>query len=279
LIFFSLKTKNINYLLKVIVILTDILYRMCEVPKLKCISWAQWNEYKNSKDVIDELSKCIEQQLVTISELEQQHFPHLPIRERSELSYYKETIANRDKTIAEQKRQFSDLLESNKRHLIQRDKEIEKYETKINQLETLIKIAKTEVTTAQRENRRIMAEHQQIQSTHINLQRDYVRLQDSYRGLLVERNNVLQRLNALTSIDDDDDDDDDDDVPVQFPKHILNDYIELHQLVGRDITCPVCLDGITKDSAKISKCGHIYCSGCFPRILESKKCGVCRCDL
>jgi len=50
---------------------------------------------------------------------------------------------------------------------------------------------------------------------------------------------------------------------------------------GEDIMCLVCFDPLLRENAKITKCGHFFCSRCLSEILSSKatethRCPMCR---
>lgn len=67
----------------------------------------------------------------------------------------------------------------------------------------------------------------------------------------------------------------------QFPSHLAQEFMEMAGELKKKFECPVCLDTTTKDTIKISFCGHIYCKTCYDTIVKGSNpvCAVCRAKL
>jgi len=55
--------------------------------------------------------------------------------------------------------------------------------------------------------------------------------------------------------------------------HFTNEYYDMNTELGRQVICSVCLDQISRDNLRLSKCCHIFCKGCIEKL---DKCAVCR---
>lgn len=62
-----------------------------------------------------------------------------------------------------------------------------------------------------------------------------------------------------------------------FTFAILPDTIECLPPHHTPVECPICYNNMIKAEVKITRCGHIFCTGCIVRALTNKNtCPVCR---
>ena len=69
--------------------------------------------------------------------------------------------------------------------------------------------------------------------------------------------------------------------------HIFNEYVKMARELGKEFSCPICLENITLGSQPsecqltLSKCGHQYCRPCWQKLknTDDPRCAVCREDL
>ena len=62
------------------------------------------------------------------------------------------------------------------------------------------------------------------------------------------------------------------------PQHLARELFELAEELNKEFSCPVCLNALTKDTIKVTFCGHKYCASCLNTIKGQgdAKCAVCR---
>jgi len=60
--------------------------------------------------------------------------------------------------------------------------------------------------------------------------------------------------------------------PVEY-EFLKKQYLELYQLVGKLIECPVCYCEMTKDNIELPLCGHSVCKSCKKQLQD---CPICR---
>jgi hypothetical protein len=64
----------------------------------------------------------------------------------------------------------------------------------------------------------------------------------------------------------------------ELPTHITQELYEMAEKLKKKYDCPICLDMVTKETIKITFCGHIYCDTCLTALKATTNpvCGICR---
>ena len=65
--------------------------------------------------------------------------------------------------------------------------------------------------------------------------------------------------------------------PSATPQHLVREYMEMARELGREKTCPVCLDDVDAAAAFITGCGHLLCKPCIDRLRASSPAAAARC--
>lgn len=56
-------------------------------------------------------------------------------------------------------------------------------------------------------------------------------------------------------------------------EYLKSQFIEMYDKLKDYTDCPICLETISKENAKLTNCGHLFCITCYDKIDD---CAICR---